>query len=126
MTDPIKHKVDQSEALIRCVDRLLDGLEMSSELRFRLAGACLHVALDHHKAIVLLVAHRIYSTAFALVRFLLDSYVRGVWLHRCATEAEVRLYEADTHKKSFDDVVGEIEKLEAFNDGVLSDLKKVK
>ena len=54
----------------------------------RLAEGCLDVALEHHRAIVLLISHALYGSAFALIRLLFEAYMmRGLWLHRCASEA---------------------------------------
>ena len=80
--------------------------------------------MEHQKAIVLLVRRRHYGSALALVRLAFESYVRGVWLHHCATEAELTKYTKDKLKKEFGALLEEIETVEAFTEGVLSAVKK--
>ncbi|MFQ5799877.1 MAG: hypothetical protein ACE5H0_14460 [Bacteroidota bacterium] len=69
-------RIQQAEQLIQWLDRRIDGVEVKSVFRHRLAGGCLDVALEHHKAIVLLVAHSLYGSAFSLVRLMFEAYVR--------------------------------------------------
>jgi hypothetical protein len=76
--------IQKSESLIQWTEKQIDGLEVSSDERIRLSAGCLDVALEHQKAIVLLVANKLYGTAFSLARLTFEAYVRGVWLQNCA------------------------------------------
>lgn len=116
--------IKESEALIQWLDSRIDGIEIPSAFRSRLAGGCLDMALEHQKAIVLLVAHSLYGSAFALSRLLLEAYVRGVWLHQCASDTELKSFESDPFNRTFGSLVADVEKLEAFSVGVLSAVKK--
>ena len=62
--------VKETEELISWLDKSIDGVEIKNEARSRLAGACLVIALEHQKAIMLLVKHSLYGPAFALVRLI--------------------------------------------------------
>jgi hypothetical protein len=86
----------------------------------------LSVAREHHRAIVLLVAHSLYGSAFALARLLLEAYVRGAWLHQCATDENLEQFESDRFDREhpFGSLVEDLEKLEGFNVGVLSAIKR--
>ena len=82
--------IAESKGLVQWLDSRIDGMEVSSELRFRVAGGCLDMTLEHQKAIVLLVASFLYGSAFSLRRLMFEAYVRGVWLHQCASNAHRR------------------------------------
>ena len=45
------------------MDRKIDGLEISSDDRTRLSAACFDVALEHQKAIVLLISEKLIGSA---------------------------------------------------------------
>lgn len=81
--------INKSEELILWLDTQIDGLEIASEERIRLAAGCLDMALEHQKAIMLLVANKLYGSAFSLARLIFEAYVRGVWLQMCASETEI-------------------------------------
>ena len=114
----------RSSKLSRWLDSKIDGVAIPSTVKARMAGGCLDQALEHQKAIVLLVRRHHFGSALALVRLAFESYVRGVWLHQCATDAEVTRYTKDKLKKEFGAMVEEIEQTDAFNEGVLSAIKK--
>lgn len=119
----IDEKIKQSEALIQWMDRRIDGLEISSDDRTRISAGCLDISLEHHKAIVLLIANTLNGSAFSLARLLFEAYIRGLWLGRCATEQEIEKYQQDQLRKPFETLVQEIEQLEGFNEGILSEAK---
>ena len=83
-----------------------------------------YMALEHQKAIVLLVANKIYGSAFALARLLFEAYVRGVWLQLCASKSEIQKYKKDKLDKHFSTLIQEIENCEGFEEGILSEAKK--
>lgn len=114
----------RSYTLSRWLDSKIDGVAIPSTVRARMAGGCLDQALEHQKAIVLLVRRRHFGSALALVRLAFESYVRGVWLHQCATDGEVTKYTKDKLKKDFGPMLEDIEKTDAFKEGALSTIKK--
>lgn len=115
--------IRHSEDLITWIDKNIDGINIPSETRFRLAGGCLDVALEHHKAVVLLIKYHLYGSAFAMVRPLFESYVRGVWLHRCASDSDINRFTADKLDSSFIKLIQDVEKLPGFDCGTLSSVK---
>ena len=119
----VQELINKSEELIQWLDQQIDGLEISSEERTRLAAGCLDMALEHQKAIVLLVANKFYGSAFSLVRLIFEAYVRGVWLQICATDAEIEAYKNDKLKKNFASLIQDIENCDGFNEKVLSTAK---
>ena len=82
----------QSERILIWVADHLDGLrlpDLPNEKRLQLAVGCLHVAIEHAQAIVVLIQEKCFASALALQRPLIEAYGRGLWLHHAATAAEV-------------------------------------
>ena len=48
----------------------------------------------------------------------------GVWFHHCATEAQIQAFLRGNDPPRFGDLIGAIEKIEGFDCGTLSDIKK--
>lgn len=81
----VDEKISKSAEFIRYLDGLIDGLETRGDKRHRFAGGSFCLSSEHHKAIVLLIYKRIDASAFALARPMVEAFLRGIWLHRCAT-----------------------------------------
>ena len=115
--------IEDSEKLINWLDRQIDGLDVQADWRHRAAAGCLDLSMEYQKAIVLLVAKKIYGPAFSLMRLIAESYVRGVWLHRCATEKDLEKFAKDKVPE-FYVLLEDVEKLEEHKDKVLSRMKE--
>jgi hypothetical protein len=114
--------IKTSEALIQWMDSRIDEPRIPLNSRFRMAAGCLAAAREHQKAIVLLVAQSLHGSAFALARPLLEAYVRGAWLHQCATDEDLKIFESGRFNREhpFASLVADLETLDAFSSGVLS------
>ena len=79
----------------------LYGLQFKSDLRSRAAAACFAVAQQHHNAILLLLGNQVplHSTAFALLRLLIEATIRGLWLSHCASDEQVSNFVMPQHKQ---------------------------
>lgn len=102
----------------------LDGLDISRDPRILLAVSCYDVVIEHHIGISALLRSRINGSAFALVRPLFETFVRGVWLRHCASDEQIDLYVSDKVDIKFWQMLEVVEKVDGFDDGVLSGLKK--
>ena len=74
------------------VQERLDGRQLPglpTIKRHQLASGCLHVAVEHSQAIIVLVEEKLFASALALVRPLFESYLRGTWLLNAATDAQI-------------------------------------
>lgn len=120
----ITNFIRRAETLIRWLDEQIDGLAIKSDDRSRFAAGCLDVALEHQKAIVLLIHNQLYGSAFSLVRPIFESYIRGVWLLNCATDEQLRQIKRDKLRRSFEDLVKEVERVDGYDEGVLSEVKQ--
>ena len=82
----------QSERILISVADQLDGLrlpDLPNEKQLQLAVGCLHVAIEHAQAIVVLIQEKCFGSALALQRPLIEAYWRGLWLRYAATADEV-------------------------------------
>lgn len=113
-----------AEDLISRIGRQIEGIDIPATDRNRIAAGCFHQALEHHEAIVHLVRRNLLGSAMALVRPLFEVYVRGIWLGKCASRAELTAFQRGKISKTFDVVVKEIESHEGYNVGVLSEVKR--
>jgi hypothetical protein len=92
--------------------------------RTRTAAACLGLAQEHHHAIVLLAEHRLYGSAFSLLRVAFEAYIRGEWLHECASDAQVEQFVRGGEPPSIGVLLEQLEQLPAFNQRTLSAVKQ--
>lgn len=91
--------------------------------RARAAGSCFAIAQDHHHAIVLLVEHCLYASAFSLLRSSFEAYVRGQWLAHCATDEQIEKYLKGCSPPKIDTLLAAVEKTPGFSEQVLSRVK---
>jgi hypothetical protein len=116
--------ISQAFELHEWVTRRLDGLDISRDRRILLAVSCYDVAIEHHVGIAVLLRSKINGSAFALVRPLFETFVRGVWLRHCAPDEQIDQYVGDRLDLKFWQILEAVEKVDRFGDGVLSGLKK--
>jgi hypothetical protein len=57
------------------------------------------IALEHHEAILLLIKTKLFGSAFALVRPLIETMLRGLWINALATASQIE--EASQDKDIF-------------------------
>ena len=116
--------IEHSEKLIQWIDSKIDGLTFVSDDRSRIVAGCFDIALEHQKAIIILLARQMYGSAFSLLRLLFEAYVRGLWLQHCANENEIEKLKNGRIDKTFGNLIKDIEKNEGYQGGVLSKAKK--
>jgi hypothetical protein len=98
---------------------------LPADRRAQMALGCLDLAIEHQAAICLLAEHLLWGPTYALLRCLLDAFVRGVWLARCASEIDLDAYQlAGLRRRSFEELVGEVERALGHSRGVLSKLTR--
>ena len=92
MTPALSDRVTQSEENTVWVHSRIDALTVSSlwtDGRLQRAAECWARVVDYYQAIVLLTRAGHYDSARALIRPLLEGYIRGMWLKIGATDHEV-------------------------------------
>lgn len=128
MGDKVLTRLEQSKLLFNWLGHhvptnVTPGNSEDNWKRVRFAGSVLYVAFMHYRGILTLLSDNNPTSAFALVRLYFDAYVRGVWLHRRASQGDLDDYGKDKHSLAFGDMVLQIEELEGFNGGTLSSIK---
>jgi hypothetical protein len=82
----------RSWALVQAIAAETPELPMAPTIRNRLAAAQLGTSLEHHHAIALLLNAERRTSAFALLRPLWESYIRGTWLMHCVPDEQIEGY----------------------------------
>lgn len=121
---PLDHILQESRDIHTWAISSLDGIPFPVNKRLLISIAAFDVVLDHFTGITALIEKRVYGAAFALARPLFETFVRAVWLKDCATDQDLIAFERDEFSRSCGQVLKEIEKLESFKSGSLSNLKK--
>jgi hypothetical protein len=109
--------------LVAWIDHHTAGVTLPADERSLLAVGCFDVAIEHQAAIAVLGNSGLYGSAFALLRVLTESLVRGMWLHFCATERELRKFKKGRIEKEFAELVAEVEAHVGTPGGVLTAFK---
>ena len=65
--------------------------------------------MEHQAAIALLCGSHLFGSMHAMMRILVESVVRGLWILHCATEAELDLFEKRGMDKRFGELTAEVE-----------------
>lgn len=115
--------VERSKSISIWLHERIDGLAIRSDERTRVVAACFDMVLEHQQAVTILMEHKLMGSAFALARSAFEAYIRGIWLRDCASNDEWAKYLADDFRVPFQKLIDNIEELEPYSSGVLSDSK---
>lgn len=105
------------------IGQAIHDCDLPATNRVRAAAGCLAIAQDHHHAIVILLDHERFASAFALVRVAFEAYVRGEWLALCASDAEVETFVQGVEPPRFWALLEALEQTDAFKEKVLTQMK---
>ena len=117
-------EIEQAHALHIWIKQRLSGLSMPGDRNADLSISAFDAVVKHHLGITLLLKCGVYGSAFALLRSVFETYVRGCWLRYCATEADLDRFRKDQLDIKFGALVAAVEAVPGFEAGVLSGLKK--
>ena len=115
-------RISAAKSFVVELHGLTNEIEMLETMKNRTASTCFSIAQDHHAAMVLLIENTFYSSSFALLRSIFESYLRGLWLKHCATEVQANEFFHGTEPPKT--MIAEIEATPAFSGGVLSHITK--
>jgi hypothetical protein len=116
---------DELRCAVLWIAAMTEQLDAPDDRRARLALGCLDLAIQHQAAILALAERTLWPSAYALLDGLLDALVRGVWLARCATSGDLHAFElAGLRGKSFEEMVGDVERALGHSRGALSKLRR--
>ena len=119
----IKESQTKLGKLFEWQENKLDGIEVPVNSRSRVYLGLLHLTHEHEKAIEILVGRKLYGSVFSLIRPLFESYLRAIWLFHCANDAEFERFKRGKLDKTLGELIKDIERVEKYNVGVLSDIK---
>lgn len=90
----------------------LTGREIKTDFRSKVACACFAVAFEHHDSILILLNNNPpkHATACALLRLVLESTVRGLWLSHVATDEQIVEYPISGTKLDMASILLSLEK----------------
>lgn len=102
----------------------INGAAIPADNRSRIAGGLFDIVHEHHRAVLLLIENGLVGSAGTLLRSIFESYVRGVWFMKCATDNDVEQFQNDDFKNgTFEQRLKDIEKVDGVAHGGLLTLK---
>lgn len=119
----IAAQLDSLRDLVRWIDENTKGIAIAGDRRQQIASACFDVAIEHQAAIALLCDSHLFGSMHAMMRILVESVVRGLWILHCATEAEIDRFEKRGIDKHFGELTAEIEAAIGAHQPTLSQMK---
>lgn len=123
-SDEVTAGLDQGRAQIAWIRENLVGIELKGDHRHRIPAQLFDLAIEHGSGIHNLIAANICASAFALVRSEFECFVRGAWLHHCASDAEIEtLIAKDRIDPPFGAMIDAIEQKPEFDSKFLSTVK---
>ena len=105
----------------------LNGAPTNGSDRTRVSAGLLHLSLEHHGAIQLLISNKPYphyGSACALLRPQFEGFVRGVWFHRCANEQELKNFINHCEPPGIDKLILAIEAVHGYEERLLKAIKQ--
>ena len=109
--------------LVTVIADSIDDLPVDRTDKNLAAAGCLHLSFEHHASIAVLVREMHRGSAATLVRPQLESFLRGAWLHRCATEQEASAFLNDKDPPGPSAMIKVLEQHDFYKSGSLSTLK---
>ena len=95
-----KEFLANTRRVLSIIHHNIDGSSCKeASLRNRSSGALFDISDEHAEAIVILLEEKYYASAYALVRPMLETFIRASWIQHCATDDEI---EKTMEKDKFD------------------------
>jgi hypothetical protein len=117
--------IEESVELINYLGETIGGKGLIISDRNHISGACFEIVIEHHRAIIILINEKTIGSAFALSRCVFESCVRGVWLWKCASDDEIKVFKKNDRIKEIKLLIEDIEKLPNYDIPYFSDMKKL-
>jgi hypothetical protein len=102
----------------------LRGVALKGDHKHRIPAQLFDLAIEHHAGTVELLSSRLYASGFALVRCAFECFVRGAWLHHCATNGEIETFVEKDAVPKIGPMIEALERKEEFAGGFLSKWKQ--
>ncbi|QPI72206.1 DUF6988 family protein [Sphingobium sp. Cam5-1] len=123
-SDEVKAALESACGQITWIRENLVGIELKGDHRHRIPAQLFDLAIEHGSGIHNLIGANICASAFALVRSEFECFVRGAWLHHCASDAEIETFSAkDRIDPTFGELIDAVEQKPGFDSKFLSNVK---
>lgn len=120
---PLPEILEATQIFSDVIGEAIDNINFDLNNKNLSAAGCLHIALEHHGAIALLVRESHLGSASALVRPLFESVLRGSWLYECASEEEALRFLNDEDPPSTGNIIKLLEEKSFFKKMEISGIK---
>ena len=115
--------VERSKQLASWIGERVENLELPHDPKYHVPAICFHVGLTHHTAIIALLGQRRFVSALALLRPLMESYLRGAWVYHVANSQEIDRFVRGKIELKVHRIINDLERVEAFDQKRLSAIK---
>ena len=116
--------IEKSAHWINYSNPLVDEQDIEATERSRVVAALFHLSLEHCVSIHNLIVSKHHGSAFALLRPQFESYVRGAWFQKCASDECLQNFLNDEEPPSPRKMISEIEAEDDVFSSGLSELKE--
>jgi|SRR5579862_1992543 len=122
--DYVREVVESSSTMATWLHRSLEHVRVGDDPRSRLSMRELDPIGERFRAVVLLAKNSLDRIALTLVRAGFEAYVRGVWLHRCATGAAIDRLKSGKTIATFDQLLKDLADVPGFEAQLLVPVNK--
>lgn len=86
----INSEIQKAKKFMTMLNEHIIDLSISNyPLRNHLSARYFAIACDHHHAIVVLMQNERFASSFALLRILHESFTKGLWVFKCASDCQI-------------------------------------
>lgn len=121
----LKKALQQSEQWMNACVATVNTLTVPSTNRSRVAAALHQLSIEHYTGIHVLARAAVPSSAFALYRPQLETYIRASWFHHCAEDTHVEELIAGGEPPQVSRLLRDLRGIDAFGGGSLDNLMKM-
>lgn len=83
-------EIDKADKFMTLLNEVITDMEIKDyPLRNQLSARYFAIACDHHHAIIVLMQNERYASSFALLRILHESFTKGLWIFKCASDCQI-------------------------------------
>lgn len=89
MTEDVRINLTSAQSAFKSIIDLIENKVVGNNERQTLLIAYFDICMEHIQSIHLLISHKMYGSAFALVRPFYETYFRALWMLKFASDPEV-------------------------------------
>ncbi len=101
--------IKESYEIANKFDRSLNGIQFEKTDKYLIPVLFYSIALEHHRAIILLIEKNLIGSASSLLRCQFESYVKGLWFWNCGKEKDFKSFRKDKFNPMFKTLVSDTE-----------------